>query len=250
MLRLLAPHKALIAAGAVLALVVALVLMFRLSVLPPALSSRQQVSGLATASVIIAARNESTVDVGTQLGALQSEAVLLADRLATDDARAGIARTAGVGADQVAIIGPAMSAPPLQLPLARAATKAATAAAESYRLTVTTAGHLPIVSMSATGPDPVSAARVASAAATTLDHLAASDGTQPRSIVQRLGTPSQKTVTSDSPAASAIGGALLTFVLWCSAIILVSGAARGRRNRRWEGPSSRPSASTQSHAPR
>jgi hypothetical protein len=233
-LRLLRRHRAFVATGLVLSVLVALALSYHLSLMPPKLGSRQQVSGVATARVIIAARTQPAFDLKSQLtDTLGTRATLLADLLSTDSVRATIARTAGLEPGQVAVVTPAMGPPPVGIALAVSATEAAAIPREPYLLTVTTQGQIPIISLRAAGPDAVRAARVANAGTETIRALIArrSEG-RPDIVVERLGPAVARPVVSGPQKAVAAGASLVVFGLWCTGIVIVAGLARRLRDRR------------------
>jgi hypothetical protein len=232
-LRLLRRHRVYVAAGLLAATMLGLVLTYHVSLMPPRLGSRQQVSGVATARVIIAARNQPAFDLKSQLTeTLGTRATLLADLLSTDPVQGRIARTAGLEPGQVAVVTPAMGPPPLAIALALSATEAAATPREPYLLTVTTQGQIPIISLRAAGPDAVRAARVANAATETIGALIASRSAgRPDIVVERLGPALARTVVQGPRRAIAAGATLLVLGLWCTGIVIVAGLARRLRQR-------------------
>jgi hypothetical protein len=236
-LRTLRRHRPLVGVGAVAGVLVALLLTFQVSLMPPKLGSRTQTSGAATAQVIIAARTQPAFDLKSQLtDTLGTRAAQLADLLATDTVRARIARIAGLAPGQVAVNTPAMGPPELPIALAVSATEAAALAPEPYLVTVTTGGQIPIITLKAGGPDAVRAARVADAAATSIgDLIAGKSAGRPDIIVERLGPAVTRTVVTSPSKAVGLVAAIGIFTLWCATIVVVSGLGRRRRS-----PSSAP----------
>ena len=231
-LRVLGRHRVLVALGAVPAVLIALNLVFQVSLTPPGLASRATASGSATARVFLAGRDEPSADLGTQVtDSLGARSVLLADLLATDSTRTSIARAARVPA--VAVMSPATGQPPLQLPLGLDATKAALLATEPYSLAVTADGQIPIITMRATGPDSAAAARVVDAASAMLSQLAGGKpGQQGPVLINRLGPAVQRPVITSPRKAIGVVAGLLVFTLWCMAIVLGAGLARRRLEQR------------------
>jgi hypothetical protein len=245
-LRMLRRHRLLVAAGVATATFVALVVAYQVSFMPPSLSSRQHTSATATARVLIAARTQPAFDLKSQLtDTLGTRAALLADLLSTDAVRARIARGAGLAPGQVAVITPAMGQPMLEMALAVAATEAAATAVEPYVLTVTTQGQLPIISLTAGGPDAVGAAKVANSATASLGELIASRSAgRPDILVERLGPAMTKTLVDGPKKAVAGVAAIVVFSLWCFVIVVGGGLADRWRHRRSPSPAPRYSAST------
>jgi hypothetical protein len=233
-LRALGRHRLLVAAGVFGAVFIGLVLAYQVSLFPPKLVSRQHPAGVATARVLLAARTESTFDLESKVTeTLGARAFVLADLLATDVSRAQIARTAGLEPGQVAVMGPSMGPPKLEIPLAVDAAEAAATGSEPYMLNVTATGNDPIVSIRATGPNAAAAARVADAASSGLDELIASKSVgTPDFVVERLGPAVGKTVIVGPQHAVAVMVVLVLLSLWCAAIVVVAGLARRSRGRK------------------
>jgi hypothetical protein len=232
-LRVLRRHWLLVAAGAGLAGLVAIVLTFHATVLPPKLGSRQQTSAYATARVFISARTQPAFDLESQLtDTLGTRAALLADLLSTDAGRAKIARAAGLAPGQVGVVTPAMGPPLLALALPVSASEAATAS-EPYVLTVNADGKIPIISLGARGPDAIRAGRVVNAAAASIgDLIATRSSGRPDIVVERLGPAVTRTIVNGPRKAIAAAAAVVIFSLWCFALVVVSGLSGRARRRR------------------
>lgn len=232
--RVLRRHRVLVAAGLIPALLVALALMFEVSIAPPGVASREATAGLATSRVLLVARDEPSADLGTAVTtSLAARSILLADLLATDRARTELARRASLSVTDLAVLGPAAGAPPLALPLALEATDAAATGPEPYRVTADADGIIPIITLRTTAPDAAAAGRVADAAAATLERLSAGNpGSRPTVAVERLGPAVLRTTVSSPGIAGALVAAALTFLVWCTGIVLVVGVHRSVRARR------------------
>jgi hypothetical protein len=234
-LRVLGRHRVLVGLGCLLAILVALKLTFRLSLMPPGLGSREQISGIATGRVLLTAPRTPAFDLKSTniTGTLGVRSILMADLLSTDATRASIARGAGIKPDELGVITPAMGAPPVDIPFADAAVQAASVGTEPYRLTVTALGDNPIITLTVTAPDSAAAAKVVDAATGNLGRLiAASSANGPPLSYARLGPPVRQTVPSKSRKAMAVAAALVFLIMWCSAIVIVSGLRRRSRRRR------------------
>lgn len=232
-LRVLRRHRLLVGVGLVPAIVVALSMMYRLSLLPPKLESRTTHTGTASARLLLSAKEQRTPQLEAAMNEmLPAQASLLADRLASDESRARIARDAALPPDDVAIYGPSADAPPVAVPLAVEAREAAGLSTEMYRLTTSTQGRVSIIVLRARGPDSAGAAKVVDAAAVALAELVPSDSADaPGLVLERLG-PAVGVTRVDRPKLTvALFAALTAFVLWSSAIVLLSGIARRWRVR-------------------
>jgi hypothetical protein len=234
-LRVLRRHRILTALGIVPAVLAGLAVLFHVALLPPKLERRATTVGSASARVLLGAQEQPTPHLEASMNdSLGTRALILADLMATDEARARIAGGAGLAeGEAVAVYGPSTAAPPVAIPLATKATEAAGLSPEPYRLTVSTDGRVPIITLRATGADAAGAAKIVEAAAGALEQLLPS-GTarRPGLLLQRLG-PAVGTAHTEQPKAPvAVFGALVVFVLWCAAVVLVSGVARYRRGRR------------------
>jgi hypothetical protein len=233
-LHVLRRHRPLVAVGGLAALLIGLAIAYQLSLFPPNLASRQRASGVTAARVLIVTSSAPAFDVEADAaGTLGTRALLLGDLLSSDVARAAIARGAGVRSDEIAVITPSMASSPLQVPLAVKATEASRLTSEPYVLTVRATGDIPIIALKANAPDAAGAVRIVNAATASLNDLIASRSTtKPRLLVERLGVPVGRTVVTGSSKAVAFAAVLLTFLLWCSAIVIVAGVARRSRGRR------------------
>ena len=255
-LRLLRRHALLVALGALVAVLAGLLSTYQISPLPPKLTLRATSSGTASGRVLLSARKEPAFGLESKVaGTLSARAKLLADLMATEESRARIAREAGVAAGELAILGPSSGAPALPLPLAVQATESAALARAPYLLKADVEGPVAIITLKASAPDSTAAARIVDAAAASFRDLLASRSTRtPALLVERLGPPVEHTiVVAHSPSLAAIVAVVL-FVLWCAAIVLVGsragprgglrlGLAAGRpRSARWRSPRTGPSA--------
>jgi hypothetical protein len=243
-LRVLRRFRLLVAAGAALSILVALMMAYQVSFLPPSLASKQRTSGVATARVIIAARTQPAFDLKSHItDTLGTRAALLADLLSNEDLRARIARGAGLKPDEVAVLTPVWGPPTIDIALPVSATEAASLAYEPYVLRVTSAGKIPIIALRAIGPDPVRAAKVANAGIAAIDELIANRSPgRPNIVVEKLGPALTTTVVTGPRRAVAAGAALVVFGLWCTGIVVLAGLARRRRRSPGSAPLYSPSA--------
>jgi hypothetical protein len=180
-------------------------------------------------------RSQLVAPAPPEADTVAARAVLLADVLAGDEARAAVARGAGLKPEQLAVIGPAATVPTLSTKLAERTATVVEAAPEPFAVTVNADGELPIVSIDARAPDAARAKRLASAAAKALAGL-----TRPGDPTVRLGFVSQplsKPVLAPvesrpGPAMIALAACLATFGLLCGCIVLASGLMPAPRRAR------------------
>jgi hypothetical protein len=180
-------------------------------------------------------RSQLVAPAPPEADTVAARAVLLADVLAGDGAKAAIARKAGLKPEQIAVIGPAATVPTLSTTLAERTATVVEAAPEPFAVTANADGELPIVSIDARAPDAARAKRLASAAAAELAALTSPDDPAVRLgfVAQPLSRPVLAPVESrPGPAMIALAACLATFALWCGCIVLASGLMRAPRRAR------------------
>lgn len=232
-LRVLVRRRLLVALGAVAAALLTAALYMQAPFLPARLTGgTETTSHAASTRLLLDARSEPTLDLNSAVAeTLGLRAGLLADLLTTDTARAEVAKGIGIGADQLAIIGPAMGPPTLPVPLAVRASDASRTAKEPYVLTLATDLRIPIITLRASAPNEPAAVGLAHAARSVLEQIVASRPTRGEGLaVRRLGSIAAATRVHAPQRAIAIAVGLLAFIMWLVAIIVVSGLARQLRS--------------------
>jgi hypothetical protein len=235
-LRVMRRHRWAIAAGLPVAALIAVSMLFSVSLgLPPKLGSKERSSATASARVLISQPDLSTFTLDSDSHqTLPTRAILLADLLMTDVARVEIARDAGIDPAQLTILGPDTGPSPLEITLATEATAAAAAPTGPYLLTAGADGHIPIITLRGFAPDQATAIRLTRAANRTLRRtVAAKSGTLPALVTDRLGAPTAKTVVTGPKKTMAVVAAFLFIVFWTASIIIFF-ALRARRRPRPE----------------
>ena len=231
-LRVLARHRLALVLGLLLAAVAGVAVQYRVTISPPALGERVSTSSSAQARLLLDAPEEPPiVDLDSGVATtLALRAGLLADLLATDRVRAGIARRIGVAPSELAVLGPAGDPPTIRVPLAVAAADAARVTHEAYVLSVAADTSIPIVSFSAAAPDATTARRIVAAAASSYEALVTSSAAhRSRLSVERLG-PIRTSTTIDRPhPAFGIAAGIALFALWSGGIVLLVGLMRAWR---------------------
>ena len=215
-----------VAAG--LAILVGVMLAYRLS-LPP--ETRQYDVGIATTHILVDTPQSQVVDVSPKgSGSLGSRANLLANLMTEGDVKAAIARRAGLRPNQLlAGVDTGTGLPP---------DVASAAGSRDVHLLTTrpesnSAGvPLPIIELDAQAPDPASASRLASAAVaglrSYLDSRAASENVSAahRLDVRGLGEPQVTDAVRGPRHLVALGAAVFVFLLGCAAILIAPAIAR------------------------
>jgi hypothetical protein len=223
--RVLLRHRILMGLGVVVAVAVGVL----------AMGGKQQFTGVAGARVLLDTRASLVAD-STSKGsaAVTSRVALLADLMASDRVSAAIAARAGVRSDQLAILGPSVDAPKVQVPLVERSFAAAVAAARQDDLISVRPflGGVPIIAINASARDAARARKLADAAVSALgDETVALTGHGRQGLVAtQLGHTSSRTVAGGAPGRMrAMAAAIAVFVLWCMAIVIGSGIVRELR---------------------
>jgi hypothetical protein len=218
-----------------LALAIALMTAYRVSLSPPKLESRQYHVGLASARILIDTPDSQVVDLNPKgADALSSRASLLANLMASSPVKAIIARDAGVPASQLVAVAPSATGATAPTPLSQAASKSANVA-DVYLLTMQADETLPIIAIQAQAPDAEQAARLANAATSGLrDYLRSVAGAQNvpaarQVVISGLGAAQAADVVRGPRRLFAIIAFIFVFGLACFGLIMVSGIARGWR---------------------
>lgn len=222
-----------VAIGALLAIVVAAVGIQRGAGSVSTVSSSSKVLIDTPKSLVADARARGA-------GTIYTRARLVGNLIADDDAKAAVARKAGLQPSELAIAGPGAAAPPDAIaPLAEQAIAVAKPIAP-YLISVEVAPSLPIVSISATAPDRDQAVRLDRAAVETLSSVASeAPGGGSSVAIRRLGRPLIATKAAGGGMAKPVAGALALFALWCLGCVLFDGVARRRKLRGAEWPDAR-----------
>jgi hypothetical protein len=235
-LRELWRRRSLVALGGLLAICIGIMTGYRVSSVPPKLESRQYHVGLASARVLIDTPDSQVIDLDPKgADALSTRANLLANLMATGPVKTVIARQAGVSVNKLNAIAPSMSADPtVTTPLTQRAAASAKSP-DAYVLTIRAGETLPIIAIEAQAPTAEKAARLANAATvglrTYLNSVAATQNIPDarRFVVTSLGPAQSADVVRGPRRLFAIVAFVLVLGFTCTAIILMSGLARGWR---------------------
>jgi hypothetical protein len=164
-----------------------------------------------------------------------ARAALIADLMASDAAKAEIARRARIRPAQLAVIGPGVTVPTIPTKLSERTATTVEGAPEPYGVTLYADGEVPIVAIDARAPGALEARALARAATATMASLTAPPKPEMRRgfVAQALGPPVLARAESGSgPAVFAIAAFLGTLAIWCGGVVLASGLTAGPRRSR------------------
>lgn len=228
-LRELWRRRALVVVFGALAIVVAVLLAFRV----PSFESRKYNVGVATARILVDTPNSQVVEVAPDgSDTLGVRATLIANLMAEGVIKAAIAKEAGIPPDK--LVGVTEAAAGLATPSAPSGRKANVLT--THVPTTADGDRLPIIEIEAQAPDARRAAALATAAITGLrDYLdtkaAAEQVTEAdRLRISSLGAPQAREVVRGPRLLLALGVALVVFIGGCAAILLFVEFARRWRD--------------------
>ncbi len=213
---------------AVAAILIGVMLAYRLSV-PP--ESRQYDVGMASTHILVDTPQSQVVDVSPRgSGSLGTRANLLANLMTEGKVKAEIARRAGLRPNELlAGVDPGTGLPP---DLASAAGNRDVHLLTTHPETNSVGVPLPIIELDAQAPDPASASRLASAAVaglrSYLDSRAATENVSAshRLEVRGLGEPQVTDAVRGPQHLVALAVAVFVFVLGCATILIAPAIAR------------------------
>jgi hypothetical protein len=152
---------------------------------------------------------------------IANRAALLGSLLASEEARAAIARGLDLRPSEIAVINAADALPQVATPLATKAIEVAKPH-EPYAVVVDANPNLPILSIYATAPDAHRAEELAGRAIATLHPLAAATLPAKSDVkIERLGRVEAGTKTVRPSKAKAVAVGLVLFIVWCIAVIVL-----------------------------
>jgi hypothetical protein len=234
-LRLLWRHRLLVALMAVVGVLVALSLAYRIG-FPPKLESRHYNVGVGSITALVDTPNSQVVDLGGDTGSdiatLSARASLLASLIASSPIKDQIAAASGITTDQLITSAPdattgASGAVAVKDDQHAYILKAAIANVDS--------GQIPIISVRTQAPTAEAAEKLANASITSLkahiDQLAGSDNVpvRRRVVVRELGPARAGTVSRGSSPVIGLVFGIFVFLIGCGAIVGLSALVRGWR---------------------
>lgn len=236
-LRTLWLRRRLVALGAAIALVAAILSVYTVSLMPPSATSRTNVFATASTQLLVDAPDSAFADLANDLTPLETRASVFARFLASPAAIELIARDAGVPADSIEAQGPYdINLPTIQQePTAGQRSSQIIGEGALYRLRFENNPVLPIVSVFAQAPTESEAVALAEAAPSALSsyigRLQQRQETPPdrRVVIRELGKAEGGVVNQ---GANVQIGLLVFFVVlgvWCMLLVPAQTLARGWR---------------------
>jgi hypothetical protein len=207
------------AGSGLLAVLAAVISVYKIGLLPPQLQPRALEIGTASTTVLVDMPKSTITDLAANsesFGSLQARAALLGNLMATDPVKVHIARLAGLAPGQIDAAAPITANVPQTLiePGSGAAASDILATADHYQLQIQADPAVPILHIYVQAPSAAAAVRLAGASVAGLheylDQLAAHQKLKPGAQIrlQALGVPHGGVVNSGA----AIQIALLTLV--------------------------------------
>jgi capsular polysaccharide biosynthesis protein len=233
-LRELWRRRVLVGVVAILAVLVGMMIAFRVSVLPPKLESRSYEVGVATARMLVDTPESVVVGVSPKGSeTLGTRASLLSTLMTEGDVKADIARRVGLRPKQLEATAEfgaeSGEAPPQPKPGPRSQVLT------TRVLTNTVGEQLPIIEVEAQAPDAKAAVALAAAAVTSLseslDSKAASEDVKEtrRLSVSPLGPPKVQEAGRGPRGVLGLAASIFFFVAGCGLILLFLALARSWR---------------------
>jgi hypothetical protein len=241
--QILRERRRLLAVALVIAVVIGVLVSYRVSLMPPGLHTRVHAVGQASAQVLIDTPRSQIADLNPTgptdpSGAvIYARAGLLADLVATPPVERAIAVQAGIPFDQLVVTPPPASivtpAKGAVLPGGRTP-----AAARRWKLAVTVDPSLPIIAFVAVAPSPRGAAQLAAAAISSLgDQMSATADAQriptnQRLIINPIAPPVPGTLSSGPGGLVGLIVGVVAFLLMSAGILGADGRLRRPGTRR------------------
>lgn len=230
-------RRRLLALGAVIAMVAALLSVFRVGLAPPSLESRANEFSTASVQILVDTPGSSFADVASNLEPLETRAGVFARFLASPVAVELIAKRAKVPEDAIEAQGPFELNQPLfvQEPTAEQRSSQIIGEGAVYRLRFVNTPELPIIAVYAQAPTAKGALNLAEAAPVALrayiDRLQDSQATpqQRRVEIRQLGKATGGVVNKGADIQIFLLVFLVVMVGWCMLLVPAHTIARGWR---------------------
>jgi hypothetical protein len=236
-LKILSRRRRLVAVGAAVALIAALLSVYQVGLFPPSLKSRTNVFATASTQILIDTPDSTFADIANDIEPLEARAGVFARFLASPEAIALIGRHANLPADAIEAQGPYEMNLPLfqQEPTAERRSSQIIGEGALYRLRFENNPELPVISVFAQAPTKDEAVALASAAPAALrgyvERIQAKQHTpvEHQVEIRKLGHAVGGVVNAHANAQ--IAGLVFTVVMvgWCMLLIPGQTIARGWR---------------------
>jgi hypothetical protein len=251
-------RRRLVALGALIALIAALLSVYQVGIAPPSLASRTNVFATASTEILVDSPDSAFGDLGNDLDPLNTRASVFARFLATPTAVDLIARVAKLPATAIEAQGPYDINQPLyqQEPTAEQRSSQIVGEGAVYRMRFENNPSIPIISVFAQAPTVEEAKRLALAAPTTLhryvEEIQARQGTpeDDQVVITRLGQATGGVVNEGADLQIALLVFLVVLAGWCMLLIPAQTIARGWRQLEAEEGRSTGEATDNGHGPR
>ncbi len=236
-LKILWGRRRLVALGALVAALAALLSVYRIDLLPPSVSARTNVFATASTQILVDTPASSFADLANDIDPLNARAGVFARFLASPAAIALIAREAKIPPQAIEAQGPfELNAPEFQqAPTAERRSSQILGEGALYRLRFESNSALPIVTVFAQAPDADGAERLAVAAPAALrgyiDRIQAEQNTpaKQRVAIRQLGGATGGVVNKGANLQIAMLVFIVAFGAWCMLLIPAQTIARGWR---------------------
>jgi hypothetical protein len=224
--------------GIAYALLVVILMMFRVSLgFPPKIDSRQYEAGIAASDVLIDSPNSQVVDVGggsadvqgatIDLNGLSTRARLLANLMSNSPLKDRIARAAGISPRKLLVIAPTSADGTQPATPDSPSVKVKLGDRDANVLALFVDETLPILTMRVQAPDAVTAKQIAGSATQQLrvylKTVASADQVPDarQLVISPLGPASSATVVKGPRRLFAILAGLLVLALWCAVTVML-----------------------------
>jgi hypothetical protein len=225
--QLLVRRRIALALGAVLAVAIGALVS---GILPGLRQTAKPTTSGAVASVLVDTPRSLTGSAEARgADTIIARTASLADMLTDDQARADVARTAGVPVSQVAMFGPSDGPPPVVDELAERATVASATTAAKYTILLSSGGATSILHISVGAPEPRVAARLAAATVAELQQRTAAPRIKGTGVkVEPLGATRMLELGGGggSHRRLAVIAVVMFCAFWCASVVIVSGLVR------------------------
>ncbi len=240
-------RRRLVALGALVAMIAAILSTNTVSLVPPSLTSRTNVFATASTQMLIDTPSSAFANVADDLEPLDTRAAVFSRFLASPTARMLIAEKAHLPYNAIDAQGPYDQELPLfeQEPTAEQRSSQIFGEKALYRLRFENNPNIPIISVFAQAPSPDEATRLADAVplalATYITRLQEEQGTpdKERLEVRKLGHATGGVVNAHANVEIAVLVFIVVLAGWCMLMIPAQTIARGWREIREEGAASR-----------
>jgi uncharacterized protein involved in exopolysaccharide biosynthesis len=227
----------LVVLGAAIAVIAALLAVYRLDLVPPSLESRTNVFATASTQILVDTPESAFADLSNEIDPLKTRASVFARFLTSPAAIALIAREANLPADAIEARGPyEVNLPPQQQePTAEQRSSQILGEAALYRLRFENNPELPVVSVFAQAPTAGAAIALATAAPKALrDYVERIQDEQntPRDRrveIRRLGAATGGVVNPGADRQIAALVFVVVFAAWCMLLVPARTIAQGWR---------------------